>query len=77
MLKNVNPLLVLKFNGRLPSQAISPHDLWKLVECGHSRSRTESPIVQKWCIPIMLEALEISHSDSNRENYITSVVFYH
>ena len=56
MLKNVNPLLVLKFNGRLPSQAISLYDLWKLVECGHSRNRTESPIVQKWCIPIMLEA---------------------
>ena len=32
MLKNVNPLLVLKFNGRLPSQAISLYELWKLVE---------------------------------------------
>lgn len=31
MLKNVNPLLVLKFNGRLPSQAISLYQLWKLI----------------------------------------------
>lgn len=32
MLKNVNPLLVLKFEGRLPSQAISLYQLWKLIE---------------------------------------------